>query len=154
MKRRLLMSLCAAGASAVIGCGSSEPSLSSFKSGFQTNKTQFAQLGRDMQSTLLGAKGKSGAQIQSEFMALAARISQQADQLQRLKAPSKYKAQLAALVGGFRAVGADLKTIAVEAAGTSTTALRAATMKLLQDAAQVRSADRTLTSSLGLPQTG
>lgn len=135
------------------GCGSSTPSLSAFKQGFQAQKAQFTALGRDLQVAFTSARGKSNAQIGREFSALSQRTSQQADQLEKLNPPAKYKSQRDQLVSGFRTIAADLQTISVSAKSGDVAAASRARNKLLQDAAGVRSVDRALTASLGLPQT-
>ena len=138
---------------AIAGCGSSGPSLSAFKRGFSAQKAQFTQLGRDLQVAFATARGKSNGQIGAEFSSLAQRTSQQADQLQKLNPPAKYKSQRDQLVSGFRTIAADLETISVSAKAGNVSGASKARNKLLQDAAGVRSVDRALTASLGLPQT-
>ena len=103
---------------ALAGCGSSSParpSLSAFKSGFQSEKAAFRQLGLDLQRTITGAKAKTDAQLATEIGALSGRASQQASQLVKLKPPAQFKRSLTHLVAGFRAVSTDLTSIAAAA---------------------------------------
>lgn len=154
---RAVASAAVIAALALAGCGSSspaQPSLSAFKSGFRSEKAAFRQLGLDLQKTITGAKAKSDAQLATELGALSGRASQQASQLARLMPPAKYKTSLRQLVGGFRAVSADLKSIAAAAVKHNGAAARTATETLLADAAKVKTADDALTKGLGLPAAG
>ena len=138
----------------VAGCGSSGPSLSAFKSGFQADKAQFSAIGRDLQSSLQTAGKKTDAELGAEFSGLAARASQQAASLRKLNPPSKYKNLRDQLASDFDVVTADLSTIASAANSHDSTTARAATIKLIRDSATLKSVDDSLTTSLGLPQTG
>jgi hypothetical protein len=133
-------------------CGSSGPSLSTYKQDFQKQKTQFTQLGRDLATTIQGANGKSNSQIASAFAGLATRANQTASNLRNLKPPSKYKNQNSQLAADFNTVAADLSSISTAASSNNGPSARAGTQKLLQDAANLRAVDRSLTASLGLPQ--
>jgi hypothetical protein len=137
---------------AIAGCGSSGPSLSSFKSGYQKQKAQFTSLGTDLGTAITSAQSKTDAQIATEFSALSSRTSQTALQLQKLNPPSKYKQQLNALIGDFNVVAADLASIASAGTAHNASAAKSAAEKLVSDAAKVKAADRSLTASLGLPQ--
>lgn len=139
---------------ALAGCGSSspaQPSLSVFKSGFRSEKVVFRQLGLDLQRTIVGAKAKTDTQLATEIGALSGRTSQQASRLAKLKPPAKFKTPLQQMVGGFRAVSADLKLIATAAVKHDGAAAKSATETLLADSAKVKSADDALTKGLGLP---
>ena len=61
---------------------------------------------------------------------------------------------LAQLTTSFAAVAADLTAIASAATNGDPPAAKAATEKLVQDAARVKAHDTALTKSLGLSQTG
>ncbi len=150
--RSLIVAVMVAALVALAGCGSSGPSLSAFKSGFQTEKAQFQQLGRDLQSALGAAKGQTDVQLASEFTGLAGRASQQAASLRTLNPPSKYKSQRDQLAADFDTVAADLRAIAAAATGHNGPAARSATLKLVSDAGSLKSVDSSLSSSLGLPQ--
>jgi len=103
---------------ALTGCGSSspaQPSASTFKSGFRTEKTAFRQLGIDLQQAITGAKAKTDAQLATELGALSGRASEQASRLAKLSPPARFTASLTRLTAGFHAVSADLKSIAAAA---------------------------------------
>ena len=132
------------------GCGSSGPSTSEFRSGFQADRTQFRQLGVALQRTVSSARRKTNAQLAAEFTKLSKRASRQVERLAELDAPSQYKSALDKLLTGFRAVTADLKQIATAAAGNDPQAATVATRSLLSSAAQVKAADTALSDALGL----
>ncbi len=136
------------------GSGSSEPSLSSFKSGFVAEKGSFRQLGLDLQKAITGARAKTDAQLATEIDSLAARSSSQATRLSMLKPPAKFKADLTTLTAGFRSVSTDLRSIAAAAVKHDAATARTATETLLTDAAKVKTADTAITRGLGLPATG
>jgi hypothetical protein len=150
----MLISAATAAGLALAGCGgSSGPSLSTFKSGYSADKTQFRKLGTDLGSEITGAKQKTDAELATELGALAARAKQQASQLSKLNPPSKYKTELSSLVTGFNAVGSDLTVIAAAAAKHDAATAGSTTKTLLRDAATVKTADTSLTKALGLPAT-
>ena len=136
----------------VVGCGSGSD-LGTYKKDFQNQKAQFTQLGRDLANTIQTANGKSNSQIASEFAGLATRANTTASNLRKLKPPSNYKSQNEQLASDFNTVAADLSSISTAASSNNGQSARAGTQKLLQDAATLRQADRSLTASLGLPQT-
>ncbi|HET9102734.1 MAG TPA: hypothetical protein VFN55_05220 [Solirubrobacteraceae bacterium] len=149
--RRGILAAAAVCVLALAGCGgSSEPSLSAFKTGFVSEKTAFRKLGLDLQQEITGAKSKTDAQLATEINALAVRASNQADGLAKLNPPAKFKAQLSKLVAGFRSVSTDLRSIATAAVKHDAASARTATMTLLTDAAKVKSADDAITQGLGL----
>jgi hypothetical protein len=136
------------------GCGgSSGPSLSSFKSGFAADKAQFTKLGTDLATSVEKAGSQSNAELASAFAALSQRATQQASQLGKLDPPAKYKDDLDQLKARFTTVATDLSEIATAATKGDPQAAKAATEKLVQDAAKVKSSDTALTGALGLPQT-
>lgn len=152
MKNRTLASGAVALAIALAGCGgSSGPSLSSFKSGFSKDKTQFKQLGTDLRTSLTQAGSKTDAQLATELSALADRAKTQATQLSKLNPTSKYKSELNTLVSSMNAVGANLKQIATAATKHDAKTARALTATLVQDAAKVQSSEEAITKGLGLP---
>jgi hypothetical protein len=137
-------------AALLAGCGSSGPSTSEFKSGFQADRTQFRQLGVALQRTVSSARHKTNARLAAEFTKLSKRASRQVERLAELDAPSQYKPTLDRLLTGFRAVTADLKQIATTAADNDPHAASVATRSLLSSAAQVKAADMALSDALGL----
>lgn len=153
MNRSILTGTIAA-AAALAGCGNSGPSLSAFKSGYGAQKAQFSQLGRDLHSALQTARKKTDVQLGSEFTALAARAGQQAVALRKLNPPSKFKSQRDQLASDFDTFAADLNRISTAANGHNVTTARAATIKLINDSANLRAVDQSLTSALRLPQSG
>lgn len=155
MQRRRVALAALIVALAIGACGgSSAPSLSAFKAGFTSEKAAFRKLGLDLQRAITGAKTKTDAQLATEIRALATSASQQASQLSHLNPPAKYKADLAKLVTGFRAVATDLQTIAAAAVKHDATTARTATERLLADAARVEAGDDAITKGLGLPAGG
>ncbi len=146
------------GALALAGCGGSskpsQPSLSAFKSGFATEKAAFRQLGLDLQKAITGAQAKTDAQLATEIGGLAARSSAQAARLAALRAPDKFKSSLTSLVSGFKAVSADLGSIAAAAVKHDAATAKTATKTLLADSAKVKTADDTISKGLGLPAAG
>lgn len=155
MQRRRVALGAAIVALAIGGCGgSSAPSLSAFKAGFASEKAAFRNLGLDLQQAITGAKAKTDAQLATEIGALATSASRQASQLSHLNPPAKYKAGLAKLVTGFRAVATDLQVIAAAAVKHDATTAKAATQTLLVDAARIKASDDAITKGLGLPAGG
>lgn len=154
MNKRTLAAGVVALALVLAGCGGSSnnaPSLSAFKTGFQSNKTSFRQLGIDLQKAITGAQSKTDAQLATELGALATRASSQAGSLAKLNPPAKYKTYLNSLAAGFRSVAADLRKIATAADKHDATTARAATVSLLSDAAKVKTADDAISKGLGIP---
>ena len=129
-------------------------SVSSFKSAYAAEKVKFSLLGSDLAKAVEGARSKSNAQLATEFQALSVRAAQQAARLANLHPPAKYMNDLAQLTTSFAAVAADLTAIASAATNGDPPAAKAATEKLVQDAARVKAHDTALTKSLGLSQTG
>lgn len=152
MKSQSLASAATVLALALAGCGGSGgPSLSAFKSGFSADRTRFRQLGLDLEHAIAGAQSKTDAQLAGEIGALSKRAKQQASQLSRLQAPSKYQGELQKLVSALDAVGADLGHISTAATDHNVAAARSATRTLLSDAAKVKAADDGLSAGLRLP---
>jgi hypothetical protein len=141
-------------AAVLAGCGSSGPSLSAFKSGYGAEKAQFNQLGRDLQTVLQTAGKKTDVQLGSEFSGLAARASQQAVALRKLDPPGKFKSQRDQLATDFDTVAADLSAISTAASAHNGATARAATIKLVSDSGSLKAVDQSLTSALGLSQSG
>lgn len=133
---------------ALAGCGSSAPSLSAFRSGFETDRAQFRRLGEDLQATVGGAQTKTNTQLAAELEPLAASARHQAAQLAKLKPPASYKANLDKLVSGFDAVAVDLKRIAESATAGDAQAAGAATRSLVADATKVKAADLAIADAL------
>jgi hypothetical protein len=129
-------------------------SVGAFRSGFVAEKTRFRKLGSDLEKAVEGAGSKSNAQIALEFQSLSTRAAQQAVQLAKLDPPAKYSKDLGQLTAAFAAVAADLSTIATAATNGAPQSARAATIKLVRDAARVKAYDVALTAALGLPHTG
>ena len=153
MSSRHLLAGPAVVALAIAGCGgSSGPSLSSYKSGFQVQKTSFRQLGSDLGQAISTAPQRSNSQLATEFATLTQRATAQAAGLRKLNPPSKYKPQNDTLAADFDTVAADLKAIATAASTNNGTAARTDSTKLVRDAAQLKSVDVGLTGALGLPQ--
>ncbi|MBV9309284.1 MAG: hypothetical protein JOZ73_00540 [Solirubrobacterales bacterium] len=134
-------------------CGSSEPSLSTYKKDFQQQKAQFTQLGNDLQAELQAFRNKTNAQLAGDFASLSTRANQTAAQLRQLKPPSKYKNQNSQLATQFNTVAADLSSISTAATQNNVASARTGLQKLVQDAGSLRSVDQSLSGSLGLPQT-
>ena len=139
-------------AAVLAGCGgNSAPSLSAFKSGFAANKKSFHSLGLDLQKAIATAQSKTDTQLAAEIGALATRARQQATSLGKLNPPSRYKADLAKLTAGFKAVAADLGQIATAATRHDAATARTATLSLIRDAATVKSGDTGISAGLHLP---
>ena len=133
---------------AIAGCGSSAPSLSAFKSGFETDRAQFRQLGEALQATVGGAQNKTNTQLADELEPLATRARQQSAQLAKLKPPASYRANLHKLVTGFDAIADDLRRIASAAISNDAQAASAATRALVADATKVKAADLAIAGAL------
>ena len=141
--------LCA-GAVAIAGCGgSSQPSVTAFRSGFETDRAQFHRLSLDLESAIAGAHTKTNAQLAAELSALSGRSAMQATRLSKLHPPAKYKPDLEKLVAGFRAVAADLTRISQAATSGDAKTASAATRSLIAHAKTVRAADLGVSNSLG-----
>jgi hypothetical protein len=163
--RRSIPVVAAVAALTIAGCGgsssnssssssSSGPSLSAFKTGFQSQKATFSKIGTDLQQAITGASTSSNKSISSVFSALAARTTAAAAALRTLKPPAKYTAQVSSLASGFDTVASDLTAVANAAANSDASAAKTAATKLVTDSAAVHSADLALTHALGLPPTG
>jgi hypothetical protein len=134
------------------GCGGgSGPSRAAFKRDFAASQKQFRQLGTTIVSEIRGAGAKTDATLASDFHALAAQARRQASALLTLKSPAQYKRNVATMVTGFHALGGDLSKIAGAATKHDPTTARAATNAMLADAAKIKSADSSVSKSLGLP---
>jgi hypothetical protein len=152
VKNRTLASGIVLLAIALAGCGgSSGPSLSSFKSGFAKDKTDFKKLGADLQTALTKAGSKTDVQLATELGTLSKRAKQQAAQLSKLNPPAKFKTDLHTLVTSLNSVGGDLSQIATAATKHDAKAARALTTTLVQNASKVQSSETALTKGLGLP---
>jgi uncharacterized phage infection (PIP) family protein YhgE len=139
---------------ALAGCGgSSGPSLSSFKSGFAKDKTEFRKLGADLQTALTQAGSKTDAQLATELGTLSTRAKQQASQLSKLNPPAKFKTNLNTLVSSLKSIGGGLSQIATAATKHDAKTARALTTSLVQNASKVKSSETALTKGLGLPAT-
>jgi hypothetical protein len=125
-----------------------------FKRAFAAQKVIFTKLGSDLAKSVEGAGSKSNSALAVEFESLSSRAAQQAVRLAKLDPPAKYLSDLAGLTSGFASVAADLTAISTAAAAGNPPAAKAATTKLLRDAATVKAHDNSLTASLGIPQTG
>jgi hypothetical protein len=133
---------------AIAGCGSSAPSLSAFKSGFETDRAQFSQLGQDLEATIGDARNKTDAQLAVELEPLVARAKQQGAQLAELKPPAGYKTNLDKLITGFDAMAVDLKRIATAATNNDAQAAGTATRALVADATKVKAADLAIANGI------
>jgi hypothetical protein len=157
VRRRTLTAAAALAAIVIAACGGSSgggsSSTASFKSQFVTSKTQFRRLGNDLGKSIEGARNKSDAQLAGEFDKLAARARTQAASLAKLNPPAKFKSKLRQLSSGLRSVSADLSAIAGAAKSHEALKAKAATTKLISDAAKVKAADNALTARLHLPKT-
>jgi hypothetical protein len=137
---------------AITACGSSAPSLTAFKSGFEIDRAQFRKLGQDLETTVGGAGNKTDAQLAAELQPLAARAREQAAQLAKLQPPASYKANLDKLVNGFDAIAVDLTRIAAAATTNDAQAADAATRALVADATTVKTADLAIANRLAAKQ--
>lgn len=135
---------------AIAACGSSAPSTSAFKTGFEADRSQFRQLGLALESAIGGARTKTDAELAAELRPLATRARAQATQLAHLKPPGRYKANVAKLVAGFNAISRDLKQIATAASANDAQAASSATRALVADATSVKAADLAITGALGV----
>ena len=134
------------------GCGGSgAPSLSAFKSGFQTDRTRFRQLGVDLGKTITAAGSKTNAQLATELSGLSSRATAQATELSKLNPPAKYQPDMSRLVAGFKTVAADLRRISDAAAHGDAQTASAATRSLIADAQTVKAADLAVSDSLSGP---
>jgi hypothetical protein len=133
--------------------GTGATSVGAFRRAFVVEKTRFRTLGSDLQKAVEGADSKSNAQIAVEFQSLSTRAAQQAVRLAKLDPPAKYRKDLAQLTAAFAAVASDLGTITTAAIRGEPQTARAATVKLVHNAAQVKAHDNQLTAALGLPPT-
>ena len=133
---------------AIAGCGSSAPSLSAFKSGFEADRAQFRKLGQDLEATIGDAKNKTDAQLAAELEPLATRARQQGAQLAELKPPASYKTNLNKLITGFDAMAVDLKRIAAAATQNNAQAASTATRALVADATTIKAADLAIADGL------
>jgi hypothetical protein len=127
---------------ATAGCGgSTTPSRSSFRSGYQADRAQFRRLGGDLEKTIAGARTKTNAQLAAELSALSSRARAQAAQLDKLNPPARYKPYVSKLAGGFSAMAADLTRISGAATRGDARTASAATRSLIADARTVKAAD-------------
>ncbi|HEY3725609.1 MAG TPA: hypothetical protein VGL51_00445 [Solirubrobacteraceae bacterium] len=122
----------------------------SFKSGFAADKVQFRALGANLQKALTQAGSKTDAQLATELSQLSDQAKAQAQRLSQLNPPAKFKTALDNLVNSLNNVSSDLKSISDAATKHDATAAKAATEKLVADAAKVKSSDTQLTNGLRL----
>lgn len=136
-------------ATALVGCGSSTPSTSAFRSGFEVDRAQFRKLGQDLEATIGNAKNETDAQLAAELQPLSTRAREQGTQLAKLQPPAKYKRDLNQLIAGFNAIAVDLKQIATAATKDDAEAAGTATQALVSDATRVKAADLAIATGLG-----
>jgi hypothetical protein len=175
---RTLIAAVVALALALAGCGSSNSSSSSassaasattsstspatssstsaaspaaFKAAFLADRTQFRELGTSLQKALTQAGNKTDAQLATQLSALSSKAKAQAAKLSQLNPPAKYKPTLDKLVTALNNVATRLDKIATDANNHSAGAAKSDTIKLIQEAGNVKAADTQLSTSLGLP---
>jgi hypothetical protein len=136
-----LIGVAAATCLALAACGgsssssSSTASLSTFKTGFSTDQTQFRAYGTQLGKDITGAGSKTDDELATELSALATRAKQQASHIAQLNPPAKYKQQVDDMVAAFGAVSTDLTNISSAAAKHDAKGAEAATKTLVTDAA-------------------
>jgi hypothetical protein len=122
-----------------------------FKSGFGAEKVQLTALGATLRKALTQAGSKTDAQLATELSQLSDRAKAQAQKLSQLNPSAKLKTAHDNLVKALNAVSSDLKAISEAATKHDAAEAKAATEKLVADAAAVRLSDTQLTKGLGLP---
>jgi hypothetical protein len=135
----------------LIGCGSSGPTTSSFKSEFRTQKTTLTALGKDVGAAVEGASHQTDSALTKQFEGLASRATALAGALGQLNAPSQYKSELSALQSSITQVAGTLHSIEAATAANDASAAKAGGESIVANAQQVKTIDNTLSAKLGLP---
>lgn len=115
------------------------------------DRAQFRTLGSTLGKSLNQAGSKTDAQLATEFQDLATRAKAQAAKLSQLTPPPKLKPAFDKLVKGLNDVGGKLQKIATDATNHNAASAKSDTIKLVQQAAQVKAADVQISNGLNLP---
>jgi hypothetical protein len=124
---------------------------SGFKAAFVADRAQFRTLGNNLGKSLNQAGSKTDAQLATEFQDLSNRAKAQAGKLSQLSPPAKLKPAVDRLVNGLNTVADKLQKIATDANNHNAASAKADTIKLVQQAAQVKAADVQISNALNLP---
>jgi hypothetical protein len=135
----------------LVGCGSSGPTTSSFKSEFRTQKTTLTALGKDVGAAVEGAGHQTDSTLTKQFEGLASRATALAGALGQLNAPSRFKSELSALQSSVTQVAGTLHSIEAATAANDANAAKAGGESIVANAQQVKTIDNTLSAKLGLP---
>jgi hypothetical protein len=129
------------------GCGGSGEH---FKRDYAAEQPELTRLGTDIGNALQGARGRSDAQLESQFTDLAQRTGEALKKLQAIKAPRKDAVLFDTVEGGLRKVQQDLGAVAAAARADSAGAAQSATTALIADATAVKGAGDQLKHDLGI----
>ena len=161
MTHRRLACAGAAVGLALAACGSSgssagTASLRAFRSSFATGQRELRAFSVALDSAITRGGIRSEAQRATPqratlLGALAARAEREASALEGLNPPTQYNTRLRVLGSALDAVAGDLSNISTAVTDHNASATESATRALRTDAANVRSADATVSKSLGLP---
>ncbi len=141
----------AVAALAVAGCGNSS---GNFKKDYTKTDTQLRQLGVDLGNALRTAKGSTDVALASKFDSYATRSRKIADDLGKLSPPDKVKSDVTQLRSALTTIAGDMSTIGRTARAHDAKAARAATQKLVADAAPVRAASTAIRNKEGIKRSG
>jgi hypothetical protein len=151
--RRLACAVVAVGL--VLGaCGSTSEgtsSLRAFRSSFAAAMRQLRSINVELGSAIARAGTRTDPRLAPTLSALAGRAEQEASALGQLSPPARYNSRLRALGSALIAVGFDLSTLSTAAAERERSAAESATKKLRANAVDLRLAEMTVSTSLGLP---
>jgi hypothetical protein len=125
-------------------------STSAFKTAFAAQKASFTALGTEFATALNSAGSMSNATLATTFAAISKAVAKQQAALSQIQAPAQYQGQLRQLSGAFGKVAAGLSAIVADAQSGNSAKAKTDTEQVIKDAAAVKSADNSLSKSLGL----
>jgi hypothetical protein len=147
-RRVQVLVLLLAAALLVSACG--EDKAETFKQDFKPLNAQIVKLGQDVGAAVTGASGKSNAQLQASFDALAKRTGTLRAKVDELDAPDDLKGDQKDLVNAMADARDALGQIADAAGQNDPQAARRATIQLVAASDDLRSSRRRLARASGV----
>lgn len=138
-----------AGALAVAGCGGdSGPSAEEAQDKYADLSAQLNDFGEELGTAIASASGKTDAQIDAEFTALANKVDSQVDDIDDLEVPEDVTKAKDDLVEALKDGQSDLQAIASAAQAHDATAAGTATRQLITDSKDIDEAQDQLKDAL------
>ena len=131
------------------GCGGSDTT-ATFKSGYNSVRTQLNQTGQAIANEISQAPKQNDAQVSASFQSLATRFEGQVAKLKALKPPSSVAAQWNNVTSAASKLTSDLKAIASAAAAHNSSATQQAATSLAASASALTQAINPIKQKLGL----